>query len=121
VAARGAIQLAGADGPGITAAFAATLRDLETALDAAPSEFVVAGPFGGISLDAYLETRVLEATVHGLDLAHALGEPAWRPPAAALRISLHLLTELALRRSEAARLLGMMTGRSWAEPAAVLR
>ncbi len=31
----------------------------------------------GLTLNEFLKTRVVEATVHGLDLAHALGRPAW--------------------------------------------
>lgn len=40
---------------------------------AAPSDRHVETPFGGIRLDHYLPTRVLELTVHGLDLRAALG------------------------------------------------
>ncbi|MBW3657801.1 MAG: maleylpyruvate isomerase N-terminal domain-containing protein [Actinobacteria bacterium] len=40
---------------------------------AAPADRLVRTPFGGIRLDHYLPTRVLEITVHGLDLRAALG------------------------------------------------
>lgn len=40
---------------------------------AAPADRHVETPFGGIRLDHYLPTRVLELTVHGLDLRVALG------------------------------------------------
>jgi Mycothiol maleylpyruvate isomerase N-terminal domain len=33
-----------------------------------------------LTLNEFLKTRVLEATVHGLDLAAALGRPAWATP-----------------------------------------
>jgi hypothetical protein len=121
VAERGTAELADADTGAIQSAFSIAVSDLDAAVDAAPSGFIIAGPFGGIELDAYLETRIFEATVHGLDLAHAISLPAWRPPAAALRRSVAILLEVALRRDDAARLLGVMTGRSWAEPGAILR
>jgi uncharacterized protein (TIGR03083 family) len=37
-----------------------------------PPDRVVASPFGGIRLDHYLTTRVVEVTVHGLDLRAAV-------------------------------------------------
>jgi uncharacterized protein (TIGR03083 family) len=48
----------------------------QTALRAERSRIVVTwGP--ALTLDEFLRTRVLEITVHGTDLAHALGRPAW--------------------------------------------
>lgn len=41
--------------------------------EATPADRRVGTPFGGIRLDHYLPTRVLEITVHGLDLRAALG------------------------------------------------
>lgn len=40
---------------------------------AAPPDRGVPTPFGVLRLDHYLPTRVLEVTVHGLDVRHALG------------------------------------------------
>jgi uncharacterized protein (TIGR03083 family) len=40
---------------------------------AAPPDRGVPTPFGVLRLDHYLPTRVVEVTVHGLDLRHALG------------------------------------------------
>jgi uncharacterized protein (TIGR03083 family) len=40
---------------------------------AAPADRGVPTPFGVLRLDHYLPTRLLEVTVHGLDLRHALG------------------------------------------------
>lgn len=40
---------------------------------AAPLDRGVPTPFGVLRLDHYLPTRVVEVTVHGLDLRHALG------------------------------------------------
>jgi hypothetical protein len=50
-------------------------------VDQVPGSTVIAYPYGGIRLDHYLGTRVLELTVHTLDLAAAIGvetEPADR-------------------------------------------
>ncbi len=47
-------------------------RALEV-VHAAPADRGVPTPFGVLRLDHYLPTRVLEVTVHGLDLRHALG------------------------------------------------
>ena len=44
-----------------------------TVARAAPADRGVATPFGVLRLDHYLPTRVVEVTVHGLDLRHALG------------------------------------------------
>jgi uncharacterized protein (TIGR03083 family) len=44
-----------------------------TVAHAAPPDRGVPTPFGVLRLDHYLPTRVLEVTVHGLDLRHALG------------------------------------------------
>ena len=40
---------------------------------AAPADRGVPTPFGVLRLDHYMPTRVVEVTVHGLDLRHALG------------------------------------------------
>jgi uncharacterized protein (TIGR03083 family) len=51
--------------------------DAETALADVPPEFIVEARFGAMRLTDYLATRCVEATVHTLDLAAALGvEPA---------------------------------------------
>jgi len=46
-----------------------------------------------LTLDEFLKTRVLEVTVHGLDLAAALGQPAWAT-APALAITREILVGL---------------------------
>ena len=58
---------------------------------------LVATPVGPMRLDDYLATRVVELTLHTLDLARALGrEP--HPPREAMRATLHVLADLALER-----------------------
>lgn len=71
---------------------------------------VIAYTNGGIRLGDYLETRVLELTVHALDLANALGVEA-EPPREALRSVLHLLAELAVDSGRGGRLALAATGR----------
>lgn len=44
-----------------------------TVASAAPPDRGVPTPFGVLRLDHYLPTRVVDVTVHGLDLRHALG------------------------------------------------
>ena len=67
-------------------------------------------PAGGMTLEAYLPTRVFELAVHTLDLAKAVGAPA-QPPADALALSLRLASDLALRRGQAETVLRALTGR----------
>lgn len=60
----------------------------------APGDATVTTPVGRIDLRDYLPTRAFELTVHGLDLARAVGE---RPPAAlrvALRPALHFCADV---------------------------
>ncbi len=71
---------------------------------------VIAYTNGGITLGAYLETRVLELVVHTLDLARALDIEA-DPPPEALRSALRLLAELAVDSGRGGRLALAATGR----------
>ncbi|MDQ1748540.1 MAG: hypothetical protein QOD07_2803 [Frankiaceae bacterium] len=76
--------------------------DAEAALAEAPPSFVVAARFGALRLPDYLATRCVEATVHGLDLAAALGaEPALDRDAVAtaVRLLTGVLAERAPGRS----------------------
>jgi uncharacterized protein (TIGR03083 family) len=77
---------------------------------AARDDDIVATPFGGIPLGAYLPTRVLELTVHTIDLAAALGRVA--PVESTPRgVSLAIAAALAERRGEGETLLLALTGR----------
>ncbi|GIF15406.1 uncharacterized protein (TIGR03083 family) [Actinoplanes teichomyceticus] len=69
-------------------------------------------------LDDFLTTRVVELAVHGLDLADALGRPAWLTPAAA-GVVLRLLFERPADElpGPADRLLRRATGREPGGPA----
>ena len=74
------------------------------------AETIIAYTNGGIALGHYLETRVLELTVHTLDLAAALGVEA-EPPREPLRCALHLLAELAVDSGHGGRFALAATGR----------
>lgn len=72
--------------------------------------------YGALPLEEYLRTRILELTVHGLDLAHALGRP-YVPPHDALDVTLRLLGDIALADPDAAtQLVLVLTGRPWGDP-----
>jgi len=63
--------------------------DAETALAGVAPAFVVAARFGAMKLADYLATRCVEATVHALDLAAALGvEPTLDRDAVATAVRL---------------------------------
>ena len=79
-------------------------------LDGLSEDMLIRYPNGGIRLGHYLETRVMELTVHTLDLANALGLEA-EPPAEALSVTLHLLADLAVASGQGAPLALAATGR----------
>jgi uncharacterized protein (TIGR03083 family) len=81
-----------------------------SAVHAAHPDVPVATPFGGIRLRDYLPTRTFELTVHGLDLATALGLLATCPPTA-LEASLTLAAAIAARTGKGSELLLAATGR----------
>lgn len=60
----------------------------------------IATPIGGLVFHEYLRTRVLELTVHTLDLIDALGKKGeqYDPPASAAKVTLDLLAEVAAAR-----------------------
>jgi hypothetical protein len=112
IAARGVSELdATATLDQIRTAYRTTLSALRDTLVSTDDTFIVAGPLGGIALEAYLETRVFEATVHSLDLSRALGRVEWSPPDEAVALTLQLLTELALLRNQGSPLVLALTGR----------
>jgi uncharacterized protein (TIGR03083 family) len=118
VAVRGSEELAGDDRHPAEVIRAEADR-LDVALAAAPAHRLVATPFGPLRLSDYLRTRVMEMTVHGIDIARAIGT-AWSPPEALLVDTLALLSEIALLRGAAVDLICVLTGRTPPEPAEVL-
>ena len=67
-------------------------------------------PHARLRLGDYLETRVVELTVHTLDLANAIGADVEAPPEA-LSVTLHLLADLAVASGQGAALALAATGR----------
>jgi uncharacterized protein (TIGR03083 family) len=80
------------------------------AVGEAPGGALVGTPFGGMRLSDYLQTRIFELTVHGLDVVEATGVEA-DPPRSAVAVTLHLAAELAAGSPQAGPLLLAMTGR----------
>ena len=81
-----------------------------TLLEDLSEDMVISYPNGGIRLGDYLETRVVELTVHTLDLANAIGADV-EAPAEALSVTLHLLADLAVASGQGATLALAATGR----------
>ncbi|WP_236566999.1 maleylpyruvate isomerase N-terminal domain-containing protein [Nocardia sp. CY41] len=70
--------------PPLAAAFDDTWRQTDTAISGQPSDRLVTTRWGdGIQLREFMITRVVELVLHGLDIAIALGVPAWTAPEAA--------------------------------------
>ena len=90
---------------------ARALTDVEAAGD--PLISVIGGM--GIRLSHYLQTRVFELTVHGLDIARAAGLDA-ELPAEALEQAGVLATRVAVRLGHGQTLLTALTGRSALPP-----
>ena len=70
----------------------------------------VASRAGGMRFIDWLATRTVELTVHGLDLAAAIGSTA-APGEAALRTTFGVLSEIAIAQHKAPGLLLALTGR----------
>lgn len=85
-------------------------------VDATPDDRRVPTRFGVLTLREYLRTRALELTVHGLDLAHAVGGDVPPRLRAAAVPALGLVAELAGQRDDAVRLLAAATGRAGLDP-----
>jgi hypothetical protein len=76
------------------------LDDLTPRLLAEPVDRIV-GAAGGVvvmTLDSYLETRIVEQVVHLDDLARSLGRDPWRVPADAQNLALHVGIDVAQLR-----------------------
>jgi len=103
-------QAAAALGDDPVAGLRSLLAQAIVAVADAPGGALVGTPFGGMRLSDYLHTRILELTVHGLDVAAATGVEA-APPSNAAAVALHLVAELAVEPSLAGPLLLAATGR----------
>jgi len=79
-------------------------------LATAPDDALVGTPFGGMTLLDYLPTRIVELTIHTLDLAAALGEVVTLPENASA-ITVGVIADLARRRGLTGPFLLAATGR----------
>jgi hypothetical protein len=79
-------------------------------LDTIPDGTIISYPSGGIQVEHYLETRVLELTVHTLDILAATGIQL-EVPREALSCTLHLLADLAVDSGFGGQLALLATGR----------
>lgn len=77
---------------------------------ALPEDTIVRYNNGGIRLGDYLATRVLEITVHSMDLCVAMGQEL-EPPREALSVTLHLLADLGVDSGVGGKLALAATGR----------
>jgi uncharacterized protein (TIGR03083 family) len=95
VAARSIERAAGFASTGaLVAAFGTTWREAAERAGGTGEDRLVQVAWGpAMRLDDYLETRVLEMAVHGLDLAEAIGVPPWLTPGGGAVVRA-LLTEL---------------------------
>jgi uncharacterized protein (TIGR03083 family) len=80
------------------------------ALETTPENAIIEYPNGGIKLEHYLETRVLELMVHTMDIQTAIGIEM-DPPRQALSCTLHLLADLAVDSRFGGQLALLATGR----------
>lgn len=75
-----------------------------------PGSRLLSTPLGSMTLDGYLPTRAFELTVHGIDLARAVGEPIPDALQAAAVPAIELVARIAAeQRSE---ILMALTGRA---------
>ncbi|MGU3500727.1 maleylpyruvate isomerase N-terminal domain-containing protein [Mycobacterium sp. C31M] len=92
-------------------AVGALVRTARSAVEQAgdPALTVIGGI--GIRLSEYLQTRIFELVVHGLDIARATGV-AYTPPADALEAATVLASRVAARSGQGEQLLLTLTGRA---------
>ena len=111
--------LDGVDEPStIPVEFGATLERAMLLLDEVEPSRLVPTPFGAMRMGNYLRTRTFELVVDGFDLGHALGV-VWEAPAGAATDALAVIGDFAVITGRSGDLLGLVTGRSWADPSAL--
>ena len=105
---------------GAAPAMADLLARVTDALDAVQADDpdqsrIITTIAGGMRVCAYLHTRILELTVHTLDLAAATGVPV-DLPADALRITLQIESEVAVLDGRGGELVLALAGRRQLDP-----
>lgn len=103
-----------AAGQGLGGASASAVEKLAqrvlAGLDQVADVFLLSVPGGGMRLDDYLATRVLELTIHSLDIAAAIGLEVEAPPGP-MGVTLRLLSDLAVRQGKGPAFAFAATGR----------
>jgi uncharacterized protein (TIGR03083 family) len=87
-----------------------TVHRVPGKLDQMPDTTILGLPVGGMRLIDYLPTRILELTIHSLDLAAAIGTQV-TPPDAPMSVTLHLLADQAIQTRQGPVLALAGTGR----------
>lgn len=111
IAARAGVELDGIDPSAYPRMFREAAAAARAALQVISGDRKVPTPMGPMRIQDYLRTRILEATVHGVDLARAT-DSRWEPPDTAVADSLVLLTEISRHRGLGVDLLLALTGRT---------
>jgi len=103
---RGA-QVAAAGHREVCAALSARLEALTPRLLAEPSDRIigVAGGVAVMTLDGYLETRIVEQVVHLDDLARSIEREPWPVAPAAQRLVIHVGVDIGLYRTGATEMI----------------
>lgn len=91
-------------------AVAATSRAVTALVENTPADATIGSPARTMTLADYLPSRIVELTVHGLDITSAIGADL-SVPATAMRVSLGFVARLAARKS-GQDVLFALTGRS---------
>ena len=79
-------------------------------LDGLPDDAILTTPVGGMRLIDYLPSRIFKLTVHTLDVAKAIDLKV-EPPPDAMRVTLHLMADLAVASGVGSDLAFAVTGR----------
>ena len=89
----------------------ASINLVRSKLDELEDSAILTTPNGGMRLEDYLATRILELTIHTLDLAKAIGVEA-EPPASSMKVTLDILSGIAVQRGVALSLVLAAAGRA---------
>ena len=109
---RAAVAALGADP---AAAVAAASERSIALVDRTPANATLGSPAGTMALGAYLPSRIAELTVHGLDVAAAVGLELAAPPLALVE-SLRFVTGRLVKKGEGEAVLLALTGRAQLPP-----
>jgi hypothetical protein len=114
VAARGREAVAALGPDPVRAVVAASERAIAL-VERTPANATVGSPAGTMALGAYLPSRIAELTVHGLDVAAALGLELAAPPLALVE-SLRFLTGRLVKKGDGQAVLLALSGRAHLPP-----